>query len=359
MSDAERAAEASEASRSTWPVWGHDAVKESLRHDVGTGRVRHAYAFSGPEGIGKTTLAAALARALLCDSPPTPGLACLECLPCRKITRGVHPDVQTFSLATQAEASEKAGGKNTSLTIETVRTIAASTAFRPMEGRWRVLIVEDAETLQEVAQEALLKTLEEPPSFVVLLLLVNDAETLLPTIRSRCQVVELRPVGGGAIMHGLALAGVADDRAAEIAGLAAGRPGWAIRAVAEPQLIEERRATVERALTWIDGSSFDRLVMAVRLGDGFTKRRAETYETLETLLGVWRDLLLLRASLPDYLSHRGQGERLQELARGWPLADLHRAVRSVQRCIADLEVNVRPRLAMEAMVLQWPINHHR
>ncbi|MGH2560918.1 MAG: ATP-binding protein [Thermomicrobiales bacterium] len=347
------------ATQSAWPVWGHDSAKVSLRQEIATGRVRHAYAFAGPEGVGKTALTMEFARALLCSSPPAPGVACFECLPCRKIARGVHPDVQTFSLTTQAETSEKHGGKNTSLTIETVRTISASTALRPMEGRWRVLVVEDAETLQEVAQEAFLKTLEEPPSFVVMILLANDAETLIPTIRSRCQVIEMRPVSRVAIVQGLAMAGVADDRAAEIAGLAAGRPGWALRAVNEPRLIDERYATVDRAITWIDCSGFDRLVTAVRLGDGFTKRRAETYETLETLLGVWRDLLLTCASLSDCVSHQGQRSRLHELASGWPLADIHRAVRSVQTCIADLEANVRPRLAIEAMVLQWPIKHRQ
>lgn len=337
-----------------WPVWGHEGAVAVLHQAVASGRVRHAYAFTGPEGVGKSALAAAFAQALLCDAPPAPGVACGACRPCRKIARGVHPDVQTYSLASQAETAEKRGGKNTSLTIETVRLVSSSTALRPMEGRWRVLILEDAETLQEVAQEALLKTLEEPPSFVVLILLVNDVETLLPTIQSRCQIVELRPLSRGVVALGLIQNGVAPDQAEEIAGLSGGRPGWAVRAAARPKLVEERRADVDRAVSWIAGSGFDRMVTAVRLGDGFTKRRAETFAALDTVLGVWRDLLLLHVSLPAYLNHRAHGERLHQLAGGWAIGELHRAVRSVQTCISDLETNVRPRLAMEAMVLQWP-----
>jgi DNA polymerase III gamma/tau subunit len=90
------------------------------------------------------------------------------------------------------------------------------------------------------------------------------------------------------------------------------------------------------------------------LGDSFTKRRAEIYADLDTLLGVWRDLLLLATSVPSYLTNRGFEEKMRELSRSWTVAEIHRAIRAVQTCVADLDANVRPRLAMEAMVLQWP-----
>lgn len=337
-----------------WPVWGHDAPVETLRSAVAGERVRHAYLCSGPDGVGKTALALAFARALCCLEPPEPGLACGRCRACGKISRGVHPDVQTWDLARQAATAEKAGSKNTSLTIETVRDLCGMAALRPMEGRWRVVLVDDAETLQGVAQEALLKTLEEPPAFMVLILLADDLELLLPTIRSRCQTVELRPVPRATVAASLVASGVKPPKAAEIAALAAGRPGWARRAADDPRLLKRRRETVDRALAWVAGSGYDRLVTAVRLGDNFAKKRGEVFADLETLLGVWRDALLLHAAQPTYLTYRGDAERLQELARGWGLEDLHRAVCAVQACIGDLEANVRPRLAMESMVSQWP-----
>lgn len=342
------------SARLQWPIWGHATHAANLAQAVELGRVRHAYLMAGPEGVGKATLARIFAQSLNCSTPSVPGVPCGVCLSCRKIERGTHPDVQTFSLATQEILAERKTGKNTTLIIESVRDLCAATALRPLEGCWRVIIVEDAETLQDVAQEALLKTLEEPPRFMVLMLLADDAEILLPTIRSRCQIVDLRPVGHATIVEGLRDLGIADPEADRVAALAAGRPGWAIKAATDPKLVLSKRETINRALAWIEASGYKRLVTAVRLGDTFTKRRVETFADLETLLGVWRDALLLAISVPDYLTNRGFEDRIRELAKSWTVVEIHRAVRAVQTCIADLDANVRPRLAMEAMVLQWP-----
>ena len=338
-----------------WPVWGHDTAIEGLKDAIARDRVRHAYLFAGPDGVGKTTLALAFASALVCLAPPRPAAACGVCLGCRKVTRGVHPDVQTFSLVTQAAAAEKTGSKNTSLTIETVREIASGTALRPTEARWRVILVEDAETLQEAAQEAFLKTLEEPPRFVILILLCDDPELLLPTIRSRCEVVELRRVPCETVVASLLAAGAPPEIANQISDQTGGLPGLARRVADDPKQLRLATEALDRALSWIGADGYGRLVTAVRIGDGFSKRRSEVFADLETVLGVWRDLLLLHAAQHPHLTYRGIAERLHALAGGWTLSDLHRAVSATLTCIADLEANVRPRLALESMVLQWPI----
>jgi DNA polymerase-3 subunit delta' len=339
-----------------WPVIGHDDIVDSLRRAIARDRVSHAYLLTGAEGAGKTALATAFAQALCCQAADRPDrtVPCGICLACRKIARGTHPDVQVLDLDTQRRLSDRRGGQNTTLTIDSIRQLAADAALRPMEAPRRILIVDDAESMQEVAQEALLKTLEEPPPAVLILLLADDASRLLATIQSRCQLLGLRPVPTAMIARALAAAGLDLDRAREAAALAAGRPGWALRAAQDPSLIEAQRSSIERALTWIEASTYGRLVRAVKLGDAYQKRRADVIDDVAALLAVWRDLMLVRAAVPEIASLRSAHHRLAEVSASWSLEATTRATRSVQICLADLEANVRPRLALEAMVLQWP-----
>ncbi|HEU0116478.1 MAG TPA: DNA polymerase III subunit delta' [Thermomicrobiales bacterium] len=345
------------SANAAWPIWGHDREAAALRQAIAAGHISHAYLLSGPSGVGKRALAFAFAQAVLCQAADRgdASLPCGVCAACRRVPRGAHPDVEVYDLALQARLNDR-GGKNTTIAIDTVRQLRAAAALRPMEGSRRFIILDDAETMQETAQEALLKTLEEPPPAVTLILLAADAEALLPTIRSRCQALVLGLVDAGAIAAGLAERGIAPERARELAGLAQGRPGWAVRAAAEPALERERLAEIERAFDWIAGSRYDRLVAAVRLGDGFAKRRDETFADLEMTLGVWRDCLLLRLGLPEHVAFPGEVDRMAALADGWATADVLRAIDAVNACLADLESNVRPKLATEAMVLQWPIS---
>lgn len=337
-----------------WPIWGHQTAVGTLVQSITADRVRHAYLIAGADGVGKKTLALAFARALCCLEPPAAGIPCGACRSCRKIARGVHPDVQVFGIESQSALASKAGGKNTTLTIETVRSMTASAPLRPVESRWRVLMLDDAETMQETAQEALLKTLEEPPAFTVILLLANDAELLLPTVRSRCQAIELAPLSRFTIEAGLRAQGIAPDRAESLAGAAGGLPGWAIRASYEPKLLAERLEAIEQAVRWVNGSPYERVVTAVKLGDSFTKRRPAVFRELEIALGVWRDAMLLKADLPSAVGFPTAASQIERATTSLPLAAIHTALRSVRQCIADLEANVRPRLAIESMVLQWP-----
>jgi DNA polymerase-3 subunit delta' len=337
-----------------WPIWGHRAAVELLAHAVGTDCVKHAYLFSGPDGVGKETLAQTFASALCCLEPTAPGVPCGQCRSCRKIARSVHPDVQRFGIDAQMLTGSKTVGKNTTLTIESVRMLSSTAVLRPVESRWRVLLLDDAELMQDTAQEALLKTLEEPPSFTVIVMLANDAQLLLPTVRSRCQLVELTPLPRSSIESGLRAKSIPAERAAAIAGAAGGLPGWAVRAAEQPKLLSERLESIETAVIWLSGSPYDRVVAAVKLADSFSKRRAAVFRDLEIALGVWRDALLLKTGLAEAVSFPTAAEKVRAAVLSLPLDSIFYAVRSVRQCIADLEANVRPRLTIESMVFQWP-----
>lgn len=339
-----------------WPIVGHEEAVGALRRSLARDRVSHAYLVAGPAGGGKATLARAFAQALCCQSADRPDLTvpCGNCLSCRKIARSTHPDVQALDLERQRAVSDKRGGQNTSLTIDSIRQLTSDAALRPMEAPRRIILIDDAESMQEVAQEALLKTLEEPPPAVLLMLLADDAGRLLPTIQSRCQMINLRPVPVATIAAALERSGLEPARAREIAVLSAGRPGWAMRAAGDASLVEAQRGTAERALRWVDSSIYGRLVRAFRLGDSFPKRRTDVVGDVTALLGLWRDILVLRLGLHDLVLHQALAEQMTTLASDWSLEAITRSTRSVQTCLSDLEANVRPRLALEAMVLQWP-----
>ena len=159
-------------------VFGQPQVREFLRASVNGDRVSHAYLFTGPAGSNKTAAAYALAAAVLCDRN-----GCGACEVCRRVERRKHPDVRFF-------APEGAAG----YLAEQVREIVADTALAPIQAQRKVYILDRVDLLGVQAANAFLKTLEEPPADVVLILLGRTREAVLPTIVSRCQVVPFRHI---------------------------------------------------------------------------------------------------------------------------------------------------------------------
>lgn len=222
-----------------WGVVGNDAAVELMRRQIMSGQIRHATLVTGPAGVGKRTFVLAALKALNCLAPQRRAISAIRARACRKIERGVHPDIQRFDLESQAAVSAKKGSQNRTITIDTAREVRASAATRPIEGRWRSVVIDDAETLAETAQEALLKTLEEPPPSMLLFLLSDDQEALLPTIRSRCQVIDLRSVRRETIEAMLVDRGAKPGQAEELARMAQGRPGWAHNAFLKPAIAKQ------------------------------------------------------------------------------------------------------------------------
>lgn len=322
---------------SAWPVWGHEHAVREL-HAASSRGPRHAYILSGFEHSGKSHVAEVLAQALLCTHPSSPGVPCQECSACKRVSRGTHPDCSHFDLDRQAKMADKAtASRNLTLNIQTVREITSSISLRPMESRYRVVIVDDVETMQETAQEAFLKTLEEPPPYAVILLLTTDAELLLDTIRSRAMTVNLQSVPHSRIRAGLLTYGVPPDKAEIIAEASDGRPGWAIRAATNDELLTERLAQQAAADRWIDSDRYGQLAEATRLGDTFSKDRTGVYTRLTAVQRAWRQRVM------------------SELSATQPIiTDNVSALKSVETCFRDLDANVRPKLALQTMVLQWP-----
>ncbi len=230
------------------------------------GELPHAILLVGPPSVGKTTLAEDLAAGLLCLAPDPADRPCRACRGCRLVAGGNHPDVHR--LGPEGPGGQIVIGDALREVPRGVRNLVAELAYLPVEGGHRVAIIEHAERMNEDAQNALLKTLEEPPPAVSLILCADDEDRLLPTVRSRCVRLRVAPLGIRAIEELLGDQGVADaTAAARLARLAAGRPGLALAYARLPEAVTIHDEIARTLLDLLGASTAQRLVTGRELID--------------------------------------------------------------------------------------------
>jgi DNA polymerase-3 subunit delta' len=273
---------------------------------------------------------------------------CRACRACRKLERGVHPDVRL--IARDPERRD--------ITIDQVRALEEEIAMAPYEAPHKLFCLAGADTLNDAAASALLKTLEEPPPHATLVLAVADPANLPITIRSRCQQMTLQPVPARVIADGLVgQHGAERGKAEELAALARGRPGWAVRALASPELLEAERAAFSTVAGLAAAGPFTRL-MAVDawLGKGsFVESRERALTFLSLLEGWWRDVLLvsLDGQTPGLRRHLVGSAATIRFAP----AEIAGFLLRIQETAARVEANVAPRLALEHLIGAMPVPH--
>ena len=332
-----------------WRTIGHDRAVRILQRSLVDGRVSHAYLVRGPQQVGKMRLASDLAAALNCTEDDRP---CGTCSQCSRVARGLHADVHVVGLASSAAEDGRA---RVAIGIDQVREVQREASLTPYEGRFRVFIIDGAEHLSEEASNSLLKTLEEPPDQVVLLLLATEASHLLPTIVSRCQLLELRPVPTPAVSQFLQSEYAAGEEDAEqIARLSEGRPGWAVNAAEDRSLLEELDRKLETIEKVVRGDREDRFAYASTLATSIVRDREAGRRELGLWLQWWRDILLVTEGVPDLVTHLSRIETLKAAAKGLTPAGAAWAINAVQDTLQHLERNVNPRLALESLMLDLP-----
>jgi len=325
---------------------------------VAEGRPAHAYLIAGPAQAGKGTLARRLAQALNCDDPrplpPDGGAPCGVCRQCRQIEAGTHPDVTLVTLGGICSRSEHDHSKDSSKDIRIcqVRALEERVNRSPFQSRWRVEIVDPADALNAVAADAFLKTLEEPPANVVLLLVTAQEEALPETVRSRVRQLAVRPVPAEQLEAFLTDRGTEPGEAALLARLSRGCVGWALAAAANRALLEERARRLDAIAALSDAGLADRFAAAAQLAQRWSKDRAGVLAELELWLEWWRDIALGAAGAERGILNVDRLDRIRAVAVGRTPAAAARAVEAVRTARTQLEENANARLALEVMLLR-------
>lgn len=317
-------------------VIGHEQLILHLQNAVRQKKVSHAYLFCGEEGSGKRLIAEAFAKTLLCEEGGI--TACGTCKSCRQIESGNHPDFK-------AVVREKA-----SLGVKEIREQVTSDAqIKPYSSDYKVYLIDEAEKMTEEAQNALLKTIEEPRSYAVFLILTGRQEMLLPTILSRCISLSLYPVATEKIKRFLMeRRGVPDYLAESAAVFSGGLVGRAVR-YAESETFIEQRNEVLRLVKYIDEMTMAEVMETVKL---FAAHKESAGEYLDLILLWYRDVLLFKAAKDvNSLLFRDEQEAVFAQAQKRSFENLQRIVDAIEQVKQRLKSNVNFENAVELLLL--------
>lgn len=287
-------------------IIGHQNIISQLRNAVKTERVAGAYLFTGVQGVGKETLACYFANLILCEGTDDATKPCGVCRACRKIQNGNHPDLHFIR------------PDRTEIKIDQIREMQQQIVFQPLEGPRKIYILTNTERLNNAAANAILKTLEEPPTASTLMLLTENIETIILTIRSRCQIIPLYPMHTKELETELTKHfSVDDETASSAATLSNGIVGKAITLIengisANPQVPDILSETDPMA--------------AFRIAE----QLEDNLESLDELISWYRDLLFLQQEAPiELLTHPNAIDDLKELVKRYSRLRIERAIKNV------------------------------
>ena len=319
-------------------IIGHRRVIDYLQESIRAGRVSHAYILDGPEGIGKMLTARVFAATLLCrEGGEEP---CGSCISCMQMEGGNQPDVSYVT------------HEKTVITVGDIREQLCNVVpVKPMVGPYRIFIVDEAEKMNEEAQNALLKTLEEPPSYAVIILLTTTANELLPTIRSRSVELPMLPVPEKELTEWLmAREQLPDYRARMLAVYSGGCPGVAM-ACARSEEFQSQRDKVVSMLKAVPSMREDRMAEFAR---DFSKDK-EKQEAELSLILVWiRDLLMYKAvGEKAGLMFVEESDAIRDQAEAIGYDALWATQEEIGRIRADRAVNVNMETAFWLFLLRW------
>lgn len=323
-----------------WNLVGHEWAVDMLKRHVANGTTRHAYLFTGPPGLGRRTLALRFAQALNCQTPLEAGIPCGQCRDCKQIEAMQHADLTIVR-------AESEGG---TLKVDQIREARRSLTLKPYQSNYRVALFLRFQEANDNAANALLKTLEEAPSYAVLILTADNPEQLLPTIVSRCEVLRLRPLKIESVQSALENRGMETGQARLIAHISGGRFGYAVRLIENDSLLEKREERLNDLQSLISASRVEKFAYA----DKLARDKESMRQAVLIWLSYWRDVMLRSAQAETPLVNVDRNVEIEDLAERLDLSIARRAVSNFEDVLEKMERNVNSRLLAEVLLLDLP-----
>lgn len=323
-------------------ILGHEQIKDHFRNAVQTGKVSHAYILSGEAGMGRKSLANAFALNLLCEKGlPDP---CMQCHACKQVLAGSHPDLIYVIHE-----------KPASIGVDDIREQINDTILvRPYSSYYKIYIVDEAEKMTVQAQNALLKTIEEPPSYAVILLLTTNPDAFLPTILSRCVQLKLKPLKDVVVKEYLIQSlGVEESQAEIYAAFARGNLGKAIH-LAESEDFKRMYDEILHMLKHLKEADISELLDYIHK---LREKNLDIYSCLDFMQMWYRDVLMYKTTKDiNLLIFKDEFSTIKSMSTVSGYEGLERILEAIDKARIRLDANVNTELVMELMLLTMKEN---
>ena len=318
-------------------IVGHEQIKEHMQAAIRDKKPFHAYLFQGEEGVGKEALARTFAAGLQCQSEST-DKPCKECVSCRQMESGNQPDVIWVT-------REKA-----SLGVDEIREQLCNTMdIKPFSSPYKIYLVPEAEKMTEAAQNALLKTIEEPPEYGIVILMTSNIYALLPTILSRCLTMEFRPLSTAVVESFVKEhCQVPDYQARASAAFAQGNLGKAMRYAKSEDFIE-RKDHIISLLRHVEQMDLSEMLAVIKdLGT----RKDEVRDYIDLMVLWYRDVLLFKATKDiNQLLFQDEASYISREASHRSYEKIEEILQAFEKAKVRLRANVNFDITMELMLL--------
>lgn len=322
-------------------IIGHEDIKEHMKNAIAMKKLSHAYIIHGEEGMGKKLIASSFAKTLQCEAGGTQ--ACNKCKSCLQFDTNNHPDIIWVK-------HEKA-----SIGVDDIRSqVNADIQIKPYNSRYKIYIIEDADKLTEQAQNALLKTMEEPPAYAILMLLTKSISMMLPTILSRSIVLNLKPVDKLKIAEFLMdNYQVPDYLAMMAAQFSGGNVGKAIKYASSDEFAKMKE-DITHILKYIDDMDLYELISGLK-SLSLSKNNIEDY--IDLMILWYRDVLVFKSTQkPDLILYRDEISYINSQARKLSYDNLNNIINAMEKAKIRLRANVNFDIAIELMLLSLKEN---